>query len=62
MPYVFQIATYTCYRCSWSGQDDAVGKLKGEDEEGEFDSLYCPKCHNQLLLTEYEKVNKWVDK
>lgn len=62
MPYIFQIATYTCYRCSWFGQDDAVGKFKGEDEEGEFDSLYCPQCHNQFLLTEYEKVNKWFDK
>lgn len=29
---------------------------------GGFNSLYCPKCHIQLLLTEYEKVNKLIDK
>ena len=61
MPYIFKIPTYTCYICSWYGRDDTVGKIKSEDDEGEFNTLHCPQCCNQLLSIEYEKVNKWVD-
>lgn len=62
MPYVYQIPTYTCYRCSWVGKDKDVGKLNKVDCEGEmYQQLYCPECCNNLLLTEYEKINRWVD-
>lgn len=54
--------TYSCYLCGWVGGDNDVGKDNKIDEDGrgyvdnKYCSLYCPKCFNELLSTEYQKV------
>lgn len=49
--------TYSCYLCEWEGSDKEIGKEKKVDhKERDYNTLYCPKCGNQLLHTEYQKV------
>lgn len=49
--------TYSCYMCQWSGVDDEVGAESKVDDKGrDYRSLHCPKCLNELLCTEREKV------
>lgn len=49
--------TYSCYLCSWEGSDEVVAKEAKIDDKGrDYNSLYCPKCFNNLLHTEYQKV------
>lgn len=53
--------TYSCYSCKWEGGDVEVGReAKTDKGKGYVDdvyySLYCPKCHNQLLSSESKRV------
>lgn len=51
------VPTYSCYLCRWQGSSDDIGRNSKKDEHGQhYDSLYCPKCSNDLLSTQYEKV------
>lgn len=47
---------YSCYVCGWEGRDDEVGEEYKESEQGDYYSLYCPKCFNRLLSTESKQV------
>lgn len=51
------VPTYSCYLCGWEGGDkEIVKEAKADDKGRDYDSLYCPKCLNNMLSTEYQKV------
>lgn len=53
--------TYSCYLCKWIGGDTEIGREHKTDTENrgyfnnKYYSLFCPKCFNELLVTEYQK-------